>query len=157
MSWYTDKSFTSGSSLVKTGGHTANILRQTLAGGKVKIYQDEKRAAERIEIEAPKGTVMILKDYARVASQARYKQIEVFSLTQELQGTIEIVSDMQYLHPTFRFFLGTSQIGRGSGDIGMYIAAKLLNEFIDPRLIAGASVDNEVIDTIHKLLEGKRV
>jgi hypothetical protein len=98
---------------------------------------------------------MLYKELTPDKAKSRYKKIEIFSLDEESLGTLDIITDLQLLHPTFRFYLGTSPLGRGSGDIGMFIAGKLLGDFADPRLIAGSSVDPEVMQTIEKMIERK--
>lgn len=142
----------------KYGLHQVNILRHILADGKVKVFQDEKGAAERVEIETPKGMVIVYKEYRQAASLSRYTKVEVTSLDNEPVGTIDIVTDVaNLLHPVSKFFIGTSMLGQGTGDVAMYVASKFISDVaLDTRYIVGSSVDQEVIETIQKMLDRKR-
>lgn len=139
------------------GSHTTNILKRTMIDGQVKVYEDETKKLERTEILAKEGTVNINTEYLQVGSIARIKSIDIISLENEHLGTIDVITDSQtQLHPIYRFSYGGGPIGRGTGDIAMFIAQKMLGaDNLDPRYVVGASVDEEVLNTITQLLQRK--
>jgi hypothetical protein len=137
--------------------HPTTILKHTMADGKVMVYADDKGGAERAEISAPNGTVVLIKDYETTPEFAKYKRIVCYNLDKELKGTIDIIQEGEIkMHPGFKFYDKNQEIGTGSGDIVSFIAQKLLGEdIIDPRYAAGALVSEEVIDTINRMIPPK--
>jgi len=138
---------------------TANILKRTMLNGQMKVYEDETKKLERTEILAKEGTLNFHTEYLTVGSIARLKSIEIISLDNEPLGTVEVITDSQtQLHPIYRFSYHGGPIGRGTGDVAMFIAQKLLGDAeIDPRYTLGSSVDPEVVDIITKLLQRKTI
>lgn len=138
--------------------HPTTILKRTLADGKVMVYVDDKGGAERAEILAPQGTIVVIKDYETIPKLAKYKRIVCYSLDKDVKGTISIVQEGEIeMHPSFKFYDGNQQIGNGSGDIVASLAQKILGEdVVDPRYAIGASVDDEVIETIKRMLPSKQ-
>lgn len=138
--------------------HPTTILKRTLADGKVMVYVDDKEGAERAEILAPQGTVVIIKDYETIPKLAKYKRIVCYSVDKDVKGTITIIQEGDAgMHPTYKFYDGNQQIGLGRGDIVASIAQKVLGEgVVDPRYAVGASVDDEVIETINRMLPPKQ-
>ena len=139
------------------GSHTANILKRTMLDGQMKVFEDESKMLEKTEILAKQGNVVLNTKYITVGGAGRLEDIEIYSLENELRGKIDVITDHQtQLHPIYRFSQGGAVLGQGTGDVAMFIAAKVLGEEgIDPRYLTGSSVDDEVINTITKLLQGK--
>lgn len=139
------------------GSHTAKILKRVMLDGQVKTYEDETKKLERTEILAKEGTIEFHTEYVQVGSIARLKSIDIISLEQEHLGTIDVITDSQtQLHPIYRFSYNGNPIGKGTGDVIMFIAQKVLGaDNLDPRYVVGASVDDEVLNTIIKLLQRK--
>lgn len=145
----------SGGGLVKE--HHTNLLDHVMVDGKIRIYTDSTKGAKREEISLPTGgKIVLLKDFLVDPKQSKYKAIQIYSEEDELLDTISIVEESQ-IH-VFRFYYGNGPIGRGWGDIGMFIAQKMLGEgVLDPRYVAGASVDQDVIDIIQKIVQRKTI
>jgi len=144
--------------IIKDKEHPTTILKRTMADGKVMVYVDDKGGAERAEILAPQGSIVIIKDYETIPKLAKYKRIVCYSLDKDLKGTITIIQEGdEGMHPTYKFYDGNQQIGLGSGDIVASIAQKILGQdVVDPRYAVGASVDDEVIETINRMLPSKQ-
>jgi len=136
---------------------TANILKETLFEGKVKVFEDSNRTVMKTEILPKEGTVVVYKKSAPPSNMWRFEKIEIFSLDKQPLGTIDIFTEKdQFLNPHCRFMYLGAPIGSGSGDVDKHIAQKLLTEeSIDPRYSQGSNIDQEVIDTIFKILRGK--
>lgn len=134
--------------------HTAHILSYASDDGAIKTFKDETGHAERTEVSLPEGKVIIVKDYENVPTLAHYKKVIVTSSNDDPLGEISIFpEDRMGTSRLVRFFDGTSQIGRGTGNVGMAIAHQLLHMADDPR--EGASVDPEIISSIKALFRGK--
>jgi hypothetical protein len=142
----------------RASGH-AKILKRSMLDGKIKVYEDETKKLERTEILVKEGTLNFNTEYIAVGSLARLKSIDIISLDSEPRATLDVITDSKtQLHPMYRFSYHGSPIGRGTGDVAMFIAQKLLGEEnLDPRYVLGASVDPEVIEIITKLLQRKTV
>lgn len=136
--------------------HKATILKKVMGNGAIKVFTDSKGASERIEIVLTEGKVVINKDYELVSSMAHFKTIELYSSEDVLKDSIDIISQDSRIH-VFTFYFHNSPIGRGNGDIGLSIAEAFVTGSVDPRYLAGASVDPEVIETIQNILKGKSV
>lgn len=155
---YNQKMSYGGPSLGDThAGHNANLLRQRLEDGKVKVYTDPKGVSERVEIQVPNGLVVVFKDYGFSRTLAHYKTIEVLDMEMQPLGTIELQPTNRLItHTDYRFFYEGSEIGKGNGDIGLFIAQALVSNTIQPRSGKGTGVDGEVITTINNILNQKR-
>lgn len=138
------------------GEHKATILKKVMGGGMIKVFTDPIGAAEKIEIELTDGKVVIIKDYEVTPNRAHFKKIDLYSNEDTLLDTIDIVSEDLQIH-VFTFYFHKSPIGKGSGDIGLVIAESLIGGSVDPRYIAAAEVDPEVINTIQTVLKGKTI
>jgi hypothetical protein len=138
-------------------GHNATLLRKRLEDGKVKVYTDPKGVAERVEIQVPNGLVVVFKDYGFSRALAHYKMIEILDGDMQPLGKIELEpTNRTVSHTDYRFFYEQSEIGRGSGDIGLFIAQKLVSRAIQPRSGGSTGVDDEIITTINSVLNSKR-
>lgn len=137
--------------------HQINVLDRVMVDGQVKVYTDSTKNAKKEEILAPGGgRVIIIKDFAVDPKSASYKTIEIYSDQDELLDSITIVEEKMI--KAFRFYSGNNPIGKGYGDIGIYIAQKILGEgVLDPRYTAGSSVDADVITFIANTLRRKTV
>ncbi|GEM_PF-1887663 len=141
-------------------GISAHILKRTFFDGNVKVYEDEKGLLEKTEISSPNGRVVVNKETEQGTGVSKYKKIEIFSLDNEPLNSIDIIMEnREMLNPSYRFYYGRTQIGRGKGEIAMNIAQKVLADAggVDPRFTAGSEVDQEVIDTIIKILKRKTI
>jgi hypothetical protein len=139
----------------KIGDHKATILKKVLADGRIKVYRDAVDAVEKTEISLPEGKVIINKDYEKVARLSRFKKIDIYSNEDTLLESIDIETEESMVH-SYRFYLRSSPIGRGFGDIATCIANAFVEGSLDPRYLQGSSVDEEVITTIKSILTGKR-
>jgi hypothetical protein len=138
-------------------GHNANLLRKRLEDGKVKLYTDPKGVSERVEIQVENGLVVVYKDYGFSRTLAHYKKIEILDGDMQPRGSIDLTpTNRTVSHTDYRFFYEGSEIGKGSGDIGLLIAQKLVSRAIQVRSGAGSGVDDEVITTIKNILNLKR-
>ncbi len=136
--------------------HPAIILKRTLYDGNVKIFEDAKGIAQRTEILVSEGKIVVYKDYEVSEKLAKYKKIDVFSIEDELRGTIDIIArDRTSPNPSYRFFYEGGEIGAGSGDLALFIAQKFLGENIASRSGIGTYLDEEVILTIKKIFQNK--
>ena len=139
-------------------GHPAIILKHTLHDGNIKIFEDAKGIAERTEIIIPEGKVVVYKDYEVSEKLAMYKKIDIFSVEDELRGTIDIMPhDRTSPYPAYRFFYEKAEIGGGKGDIALFIGQNFLGENLDSRSGIGTTVDEEVISTIKRVLQTKSI
>lgn len=140
-----------------------NVLKQSLEEGNIKIYQDDTRTQERIDIILDnQGVVKIYKEYhkdfATSIMKGVCKSIEVYSRENELVGSFTLTPESQYvLNPVYRVQYGTTHIGTASGDVPMSLGKLLLYPDSDVPLMGGSKISREVVDTIRKLLEGKTV
>ncbi|MEK7571086.1 MAG: hypothetical protein AAB553_02320 [Patescibacteria group bacterium] len=161
-------SFGSSSGFSRFGGIAQHhdekryVLKKMEAEGKIKFYDDEKKETGKVEIIAEKGKVVFYKDYlpspAGVGFLERIKKIDIFSSDDELRDTLFVITDDKtMMHPIYQFSQGNMVLGRGKGDIVMAIAYHLLGDVIDSRFILGSAVDEEVLTTIKKLIEGKTI
>jgi hypothetical protein len=138
-------------------GHNATLLRHRLEDGKVKVYTDSKGVSERTEIQMPNGLVIVYKDYGFSRMLAHYKTIEILDMEKQPLGTIELQPTNRLIaHTDYRFFYERSEIGRGSGDIGLLLAQELVSHTIQPRSGKGTGVDGEIVTTIKNILNSKR-
>lgn len=138
-------------------GQHATLLRERLEDGKVKIYQDPKAIAERVEIQVPEGLVVIYKDYGFAKTLAHYKRIDILGIDGQLRGSIDMIpQDRTVTHTAYRFFYEGSEIGKGNGDIGLFVAQKLVSRNVAPRSGMGTGIDDEIITTIQHVLASKR-
>jgi hypothetical protein len=138
-------------------GHNATLLRQRLEDGKVKVFTDPKGVSERTEIQMPNGLVVVYKDYSFSRTLAHYKSIEILDMEKQPLGTIELEpANRLVTHTDYRFFYEKSEIGRGNGDVGLFLAQKLVSKSIQPRSGKGTGVDDEVVTTILSILNSKR-
>jgi hypothetical protein len=153
----------SGNSFAK---HHPIYLRQTLMDGKILVYDEGKafneyerrnHGAERMEISIPEGKVCVIKDYDVDPKELRYRGIECFSTSGELLDTINIMQEPLITYtPSVKFYYGNAGLGRGSGNIGMFIAQKLFGEGImDPRYVTGSQVSEEVITLLFRIYNRK--
>jgi hypothetical protein len=134
--------------------HPFIILKHSSENGALKVFQDHTGHAERTEINLPKGKVVIIKDYEQVPALAHYKRIVVLSAEDTPLGTLEVFpQDKTMMTRAVRIFEGTSQIGVGTGNIGMAIARKMMTLNEDPRLGSDSGIDEEVIEVIKELLQ----
>lgn len=138
------------------GDHKATILKKVLAEGRIKIYRDSRDSVERTEISVPDGKVVILKDYEEVARLSKFKKIDIYSSEDTLLDTLDVITDSSMIH-SYKFYFHNSPIGRGNGDIAMCLVQSLVEGSADPRLLAGSSVDPQVIEVIQKVLKGKSI
>jgi hypothetical protein len=137
-------------------GHKATILKKVLNNGAYKIYADITGHVQRTEISLPEGKVIIIKDYEKVPAFAHYRSLTVLSSQDISLGSLSIVpEDRKLPNSSLRFYDGNTQIGSGSGDIGLAIADKLLGIEADPRRTAMSSVDPDIITSITNFLKGK--
>lgn len=145
------------SGIIPDKEHKPTILKRTMANGKVTVYTDEKEGAERAEILTPTGSVVIIKDYEAVPTLAKFKRIVVYGMDKDVLGTITIIQEGEPgLHPVYKFYDNNQQIGIANGDLVAIIAQKLLGaDIIDPRFVTGAEIDDEVIETINRMLPRK--
>jgi hypothetical protein len=146
--------------------HNPSYLRRTIMNGLIKIYDEgkayneyEKRnhGAERMEIIIPEGKICILKDYQRDPKELRYKGIECYNNAGDLLDSISIIQEPMITYtPNVRFYYGRATLGRGSGDIGIYIAAKMLgDQAFDPRYSAGSHCDEDLITQLMRIYHRK--
>lgn len=136
--------------------HPAIILKRTMMDGSVRVYEDSTGGAERTDIIVPEGKVVVHKDYELLVTLAQFKKIVVLSKDDEVKGSIDVIArDRTSPKPVYRFFYNRSEIGGGYGDIGMFLAHKLLGGVMDARTGVGTTVDDEVISTIKEILQSK--
>lgn len=134
-----------------------NILKQQFNDGRVRVYGDVKHEAEKVEIRLDNATINIYKELSHSIGKLICKKMEIYSMDNELRETIDIFSEnIQTVHVSYRFYLRQMQIGRGSGDVDLYIAHKLLSQDI-PSIPVDATLDPEVIETIQKIIAGKTI
>jgi hypothetical protein len=140
-----------------------NILKRSLYGGYMRIYENETHDLERTDIAAKKGTVRVYRKYHMDQYSGRkvgtFTQIEILSQDNEILGTVEvrIIGENAY-NPHYKFDFGTHDIGEGSGDIALFIAYNILDEGVVPAYyLTGSTADTELISTITRLLDRKTV
>jgi len=141
--------------IIQSRGHSATFLKRNVLDGKIRVFEDEKGGAERAEILIPEGKVVIIKDYEEAPQFAKYQRVDCYSLRDELLGTLTIIQDNRFLKD-YRFYDGNMPLGRGNGDIVAAIAQKLLGEEVmDPRYVAGSTIDAVVVETIKHMFPRK--
>ena len=138
------------------GDHRATILKKVLSEGKIKVFRDPTDAVEKTEITLDKGKIVIHKDYEQVARLSKFKRIDIYSQDDTLLDSIDIVTEESIIH-SYTFYFHKSPIGRGNGNLDECIISAFAEGSIDPRYLQGSSVDQEVITTIKKILEEKRI
>lgn len=144
------------SSKEEAEGHKATILKNSLNNGAYKVYQDPSGHVQRTEILVPGGKILIIKDYDKIPVFSHYRSLTVLSPDDVTRGTLSIVpEDRRIPNGMLRFYNGNMQIGSGTGDIGAAIAGKLLNFEADPRKLATAKVDDDIIAAITDFLKDK--
>ncbi len=137
--------------------HPAIILKRTFMDGNIKVFVDSTGGAEKTEILVPEGKVVVYKDFEITPEMSRYKKIDILTIEDELHGTMDlIVRDRTNPRPVYRVFFERGELGSANGDIGMLIAHKLLGGNIDTSAAIGSSIDDEVIDTLKRVLHSKR-
>jgi hypothetical protein len=131
------------------------VLRRTMADGKIKEYEDEKKEFIQIELELPDGRVFkFYEENVRIMDvpKERLKAIEVYSNDNDLLDTVTIdFNQHQLIDPVYIFISHGDSIGEGTGNVTYYIAQKLLGEDLDPRYVTGTKVDQRVIDEFKKM------
>lgn len=143
----------------------ANIFVRSFFDGQVKIYKSEDGTAERTDVLSKSGIVRIYKEVDKEKQLVRFKRIQVLSSDEEPLGDITLLSlyEGQMVHPRYQFQFGISKLGNGQGEIDMFIAQRVLSaeqdadSGIDPRHVSGSTIDDQVIETILKLLQRKTV
>jgi hypothetical protein len=142
--------------------HKAIILKRSFEDGKVKLYEDARGIAERTEINVeeegkPSGKVVVYKDYDFPGGLAKYKKIDIFSVNEELLGSLNMYPrDKDNPRPVYRFFYDRAEIGSGNGDIALFVAQALVGRNIQSRSGAGTAIDGEIVTTIKHILQTKR-
>ncbi len=138
------------------GDHRATILKKEMAEGRIKIFRDSRDSVERTEISVSDGKVVITKDYEQVARLSKFKKIDIYSTEDTPLDSLDIITDSSMIH-SYKFYFHNSPIGRGYGDLAMCLIQSLVEGSADPRLLAGSSVDPQVLEVIQKVLKGKSV
>ena len=149
-----------GTSYNSTSGmahHEANILKQVLADGAYKVFQDTPGEYQRIEILLKDGkTIVLHKEISTKTRLERFKKLEIFSADNQLLDEMELIAeDHLSMNPTYRFFYQHTTLGTGKGEIGLYLAYKLLDLQMDMRYISGSYVDEDVLKTIKEATSSK--
>lgn len=131
------------------------VLRRTMADGKIKEYEDEKKELLKIQVSLPDGRqFMFYEEHVRILDvpKDRLKAIEIYSADNDLLDTVSIdFNQHQLIDPVYIFISRGDSIGEGTGNVTYYIAQKLLGEELDPRFVTGTKVDQRVIDELQKL------
>ena len=141
----------------RRSSHPTIILKRTYMDGNIKIFVDSTGGAEKTEILVPEGKVVVYKDFEITPVLSKYKKIQILTVDDELHGSMDLIArDRNSPVPVYRVFFERSELGSANGDIGMLIAHKLLGGSMDASAGIGSSIDDEIINTIKRVLHSKR-
>lgn len=140
------------------GHRDASILKQVMADGAYKVFQDTAGEYQKIEILLKNGKSIVLeKEISKATMRERYKTLQILSADNAELASMELIAlDHITSNPGYQFFYSHTVLGKGKGDIGLYLAHEFLEELsMDERFLAGSSVDPEVVKTIREVVERK--